>query len=74
MTEEYFYKKASFLARLGSGSACRSIKGSIVVWGEHQEIEESSKLFGIAFPSAVHYNFKNYQEFNFTARNKKIIL
>jgi diphosphomevalonate decarboxylase len=34
MTENYFYQKASFLARLGSGSACRSVKGSIVVWGE----------------------------------------
>ena len=62
MTEEYFYKKASFLARLGSGSACRSIKGSIVVWGKHQEIEESSDLYGVSFPSAVHSNFKNYQD------------
>jgi diphosphomevalonate decarboxylase len=62
MNEEYFYKKASFLARLGSGSACRSVKGSTVVWGEHQEIQESSDLFGVAFPDAVHENFKNYQD------------
>lgn len=62
MTDEFFYKKASFLARLGSGSACRSVKGSIVVWGEHQEIQDSSDLFGIAFPDAVHENFKNYQD------------
>lgn len=62
MTDDYFYKKASFLARLGSGSACRSIKGSIVVWGNHKEINESSDLFGVEFPDEVHSNFKNYHD------------
>lgn len=62
MTEEYFYQKASFLARLGSGSACRSVKGSVVVWGNHIEIEGSSDLFGVEFPSKIHDNFKNYQD------------
>jgi len=62
MTDEYFNKKASFLARLGSGSACRSIKGEIIVWGKHTEIEGSSNLYGIQFPYKVHENFKNYQD------------
>ena len=62
MTEDYFYQKASFLARLGSGSACRSIKGSVVVWGNHVEINDSSDLFGVEFPSTIHANFKNYQD------------
>jgi diphosphomevalonate decarboxylase len=62
MTEDFFYQKASFLARLGSGSACRSIKGSIVVWGNHEEINDSSDLFGVEFPSTIHTNFKNYQD------------
>ncbi len=62
MTENYFYQKASFLARLGSGSACRSVKGSVVVWGSHAEIEGSSDLLGVAFPSKIHDNFKNYQD------------
>ena len=62
MSEEYFYRKASFLARLGSGSACRSIKGSIVAWGNHKEIAENSDLFGVAFPYTIHQNFKNYQD------------
>lgn len=62
MSDELFYKKASFLARLGSGSAARSIKGELVVWGEHQNIEGSSDWFGVEFPYKVHENFKNYQD------------
>ena len=55
-------KKASFLSRLGSGSACRSIEGDLIVWGAHPEIEGSSNLFGIKYPYQVHENFKNYQD------------
>ncbi len=62
MTDAHFYQKASFLARLGSGSACRSVQGSLVVWGNHAEIEGSSDLFGVAFPAAVHTVFQNYQD------------
>ena len=62
MTQEYFYQKASLLARLGSGSACRSVKGQVVVWGNHANISGSSDLFGVEFPNAVHENFKNYQD------------
>jgi diphosphomevalonate decarboxylase len=61
ISDDYFYAKASFLARLGSGSACRSIKGEVVVWGNHAEIKGSSDLFGVEF-SAIHQNFKNYQD------------
>lgn len=60
--EEYFNKKASFLARLGSGSAARSIEGPLVLWGKHQKIENSSDLFGMKFPYKVHQNFHNYQD------------
>ncbi|QYJ68654.1 diphosphomevalonate/mevalonate 3,5-bisphosphate decarboxylase family protein [Flavobacterium litorale] len=62
MTDDYFYKKASFLARLGSGSACRSVKGSIVVWGEHEQTEHSADLFGVPLLDAVHPIFENYQD------------
>ena len=62
ITDDYYYQKASFLARLGSGSACRSVKGSVVVWGTHSEIIGSSDLFGVEFPSIIHQNFKNYQD------------
>lgn len=62
MTEDYFYKKASFLARLGSGSACRSVKGGIVAWGNSESISGSSDLFGVEFPTKIHSNFQNYQD------------
>lgn len=55
-------QKASFLARLGSGSASRSVEGPVVVWGEHPNIEGSSNLFGIKYPYAIHKNFSNYQD------------
>ncbi len=62
ITDELFYKKASFLARLGSGSASRSIIGNIVVWGQHEKILGSSDLFGMQFPYKIHDNFKNYHD------------
>ena len=61
-SEEYYEQKTSLLARLGSGSACRSIKGNIVVWGETASIEKSSDLFGVEFPYEVHAIFENYQD------------
>jgi diphosphomevalonate decarboxylase len=42
-------QKASFLARLGSGSAARSIEGPIVSWGKHRELKDSSDLYGTLF-------------------------
>jgi diphosphomevalonate decarboxylase len=62
ISETYFIQKASFLARLGSGSACRSLEGDIVVWGNHEKIKGSSDLFGVKYPYEVHDNFKNYQD------------
>lgn len=62
VTQEFVNQKASFLARLGSGSASRSIEGPLVVWGEHPEIPNSSDLYGVKFPFAVHPIFQNYQD------------
>jgi diphosphomevalonate decarboxylase len=59
--KSHFNKKASFLARLGSGSACRSIEGELVVWGKNDSTE-SSDLYGVKFEEQVHANFHNYQD------------
>ena len=62
ISDDFFYKKASFLARLGSGSACRSIKGNPIVWGKHSEVSQSSDLFGVELDFEIHENFRNYQD------------
>ncbi|PWL40280.1 diphosphomevalonate decarboxylase [Flagellimonas aquimarina] len=62
ITDTFFLKKASFLARLGSGSACRSVKGDLVQWGEHKGIAESSNLYGVDYPFRVNPVFKNFHD------------
>lgn len=62
MTEDYFYGKASFLARLGSGSACRSVKGTIVVWGNQANVKGSTDLYGVEYPYEIHPVFKDFQD------------
>ncbi|NAY92075.1 diphosphomevalonate decarboxylase [Muricauda sp. JGD-17] len=62
MSNDFFNMKASFLARLGSGSACRSIEGDLVTWGEHGGLTESSNLYGIKYPLEVHPIFKKYHD------------
>lgn len=62
VNDEVFYKKASFLARLGSGSACRSLEGELIEWGEHKNIPESSDLFGIKYPFEIDEVFKSFQD------------
>jgi diphosphomevalonate decarboxylase len=47
---------------IGSGSACRSIEGELIVWGAHRQIAESSDLYGVKFSEAIHPVFSNYQD------------
>ncbi|MAX71295.1 MAG: diphosphomevalonate decarboxylase [Flavobacteriaceae bacterium] len=62
VSNEVFNQKASFLARLGSGSACRSIEGELVIWGENESFPDSSDLYGVKYAGDIHPNFKNYQD------------
>jgi diphosphomevalonate decarboxylase len=62
MSREHFDIKVSFLSRLGSGSACRSIQGPLVQWGKCATIKGSSNLFGIKYPYEVHSVFNNFQD------------
>ena len=55
-------KKASFLSRLGSGSAARSIAGPLMVWGESTAYSNSSDLYAIAPQTALHSVFNDYQD------------
>ncbi len=60
--EEDFFRKTSFVARLGSGSACRSVYPTMAVWGESGEIEGSSDLYAIPFENKIHDVFKSYHD------------
>ena len=57
-----FQKKASFIARLGSGSACRSVYPTVAIWGETPEVEAASNLFAIPYQDAVHSVFHTYHD------------
>ena len=62
LPDSYWTQKTSFLSRLGSGSACRSIEGPLVVWGAHDTIPKSSDLYGTLFSFKVHPVFQNYRD------------
>lgn len=55
-------KKASFLARLGSGSASRSIEGKLMLWGKHSAVPSSSNHYAIALREDIHPVFEDYQD------------
>ena len=60
--EQAFLQKASHIARLGSGSASRSIYPHIAVWGEHKKIDASSNLYAIPYADQVHQIFQSYHD------------
>ncbi len=59
---ESFYRKASYIARLGSGSAARSVYGGLVLWGETDYVEGSSNLYGKDISSLVNDRFLQYND------------
>lgn len=59
--DDTYYRQASYLARLGSGSACRSVYGGITVWGEHHKVSDSSNEYAVQLstPKALE-GFRDY--------------
>jgi diphosphomevalonate decarboxylase len=45
--DQEFYRKASSIARIGSGSAARSVYGKYVQWGEYLGLPDSSDEYAI---------------------------
>lgn len=58
----YLQAKASFLARLGSGSAARSLAHPAMIWGKHPKIKGSSDLYAIQPDFDLHPIFHNFQD------------
>lgn len=57
--ETEFYRKASFLARLGSGSACRSVYGGWTIWGKHPLFPDMSNYYAVHLNNKIHDDFLN---------------
>lgn len=57
-----FFEKASFLARLGSGSACRSVYGGFTLWGRSEDILTSTNEAAISLNSLIHPDFTDYRD------------
>jgi diphosphomevalonate decarboxylase len=61
MDDVSFFKKASLIARLGSGSASRSVYGNWVLWGNHPDVKNSSDEYAISVSENVHPIFQTLQ-------------
>jgi len=61
LDETEFRLKASFVARLGSGSACRSLFPGITVWGSTKMLKGSSDLFAVPIID-VHPVYKSLRD------------
>ena len=55
-----FLRKASYLARLGSGSACRSVYPRAAVWGKTEAVRGSSDDFAV--PADLSDTFATYHD------------
>ncbi|MBL4559700.1 MAG: diphosphomevalonate decarboxylase [Labilibaculum sp.] len=60
--KDEFYRKASLIARLGSGSASRSVYGGFVAWGESNSFSKSSDEYAVPFSQYIHPVFQDFQD------------
>jgi len=62
-SQEEFFRKASYSARLGSGSACRSVYGGYTVWGSTPALTNASDDYAIQLDSNdIHPVFDNIHD------------
>ncbi len=57
-----FLQEASELARLGSGSACRSVYGGFSVWGQTEGFSDYSNRYALPLTTPVHEVFQNFND------------
>jgi diphosphomevalonate decarboxylase len=58
---DLFLRQVSEMARLGSGSACRSIYGPACIWGRHESVSGTSDAYAIPLEN-IHPLFQTLQD------------
>lgn len=61
MTRDEFLRKASYVSRLASGSACRSVYPEVSAWGLSEHIEHSHDEYAIHIPG-IHEIYRTYHD------------
>ena len=64
-------RKASFLSRLASGSAARSVFPIMSLWGETPSVPSSSDDYAVPLENMVHPVFKSYHDSILIVSNKE---
>lgn len=59
---EEFYQKASHYARIGSGSASRSVYPDFAVWGKSTHIKNANDKYAIQYPDKFNSDFNELQD------------
>ncbi len=57
-----FLEKASYISRLGSGSACRSVYPTMAAWGATSHLADTSDLYAVECGDQIHDVFKTYHD------------
>lgn len=60
--DQLFRQKVSFMARLGSGSACRSIFPKLALWGQTGLVSGASNEYAIPIPEGIDPIFEKYSD------------
>ncbi|HAJ99517.1 MAG TPA: diphosphomevalonate decarboxylase [Bacteroidales bacterium] len=62
-TESDFWRESSISARLGSGSACRSVYGGFTLWGQSPALPASSNEYAVMIDTkSIHPVFTNIRD------------
>lgn len=62
LSEAEHLRKASYIARLGSGSAARSVFAKAAAWGASTNLAGSSDEYAVSIADSLHTSFQDYRD------------